>query len=45
LPAFKVSDISILVLNKYNEHLKNVGVNEIVDFDNVWEAIRRYADN
>ncbi|MGC9133776.1 HAD-IIB family hydrolase [Caldisphaera sp.] len=44
LPAFKVSDISILVLNKYNEHLKNAGINEIVEFDKIWEAIRKYAD-
>ncbi|AFZ70803.1 HAD-superfamily hydrolase, subfamily IIB [Caldisphaera lagunensis DSM 15908] len=44
LPAFEKTDIPILVLHQYNKHLKNVGVKEMVEFSEVSEAIRKYAD-
>jgi len=44
LPAFRQSDISILVLNGYNEHMrKATKVNELVEFKKIGEMILKYA--
>jgi hydroxymethylpyrimidine pyrophosphatase-like HAD family hydrolase len=45
LPAFLKSDISVLVLNGYNDHMKKFRVNEMVRFNDVGGLIRKYADN